>query len=357
MKNKIFSGYWGKCHCQGIAVDQKNGYLYYSFTTMLLKSDLEGNIIGSVSNIIGHLGCIAFHDGDGKIYASLEYKTDVIGSKILDKLGLADSTLRNGFYIAIFDVDKIDRMEMDAEKDGIMRAVYLKNPVEDYEGTVQVNGATIPRVHGCSGIDGTTFGPDFGSKDQKKFLHVCYGVYSDLERSDNDYQVILQYVADDWWDTLAKPLSQMAPHTCGPDMPRNKYFLYTGNTTYGIQNFEYDPYTGDYIACVYRGKKPEFPNYPMFVIDGRKAPKEEVLKGYDPEVKGMVLTLKETGLQQDGISGVDFPHGSTGFYAFGDGKFYVSEHFKNENEEQATNVCLYRLTITDGRWNFLCIEE
>ena len=349
MKNTIFSGYWGKCHCQGIAVDQKNGFLYYSFTTMLLKSDLEGNVLGSVSNIIGHLGCIAFNEADGKVYASLEYKTDAIGSKILGKLGLSDSTLKNGFYVAIFDVDKIDRMEMDAEKDGVMRAVYLKTPAEDFEGTA--NGHK--HVRGCSGIDGITFGPDFGSKDTAKYLHVCYGVYSNLERNDNDYQVILQYDSADWWDTMAKPLTQMAPHTSGPECFRNQYFLYTGNTTYGIQNFEYDPYTGDYIACVYKGKKPQFPNYPMFVINGKKAPKEEVLKGYTPEEKGLVLTLQETGLQENGIWGVDFPHGSTGIYAFGDGRFYISEHFETETGEQATNVCLYRLQITDGRWEFI----
>ena len=79
MKNKIFSGYWGKCHCQGIAVDETRGFIYYSFTTKLVKSDLDGNIIGTVDNIIGHLGCIDFNEKDGKVYASLEYKNDSIG--------------------------------------------------------------------------------------------------------------------------------------------------------------------------------------------------------------------------------------------------------------------------------------
>ena len=37
---KIFSGYFGKCHCQGIAIDEARGYVYYSFTTLLVKTDL-----------------------------------------------------------------------------------------------------------------------------------------------------------------------------------------------------------------------------------------------------------------------------------------------------------------------------
>ena len=88
LPNKIFSGYHGKCHCQGIALDKKNGYIYYSFTTKLIKSDLNGNIIGSVDGLIGHLGCIDFHEADGKVYGSLEYKNDIIGREILKNLDI-----------------------------------------------------------------------------------------------------------------------------------------------------------------------------------------------------------------------------------------------------------------------------
>ncbi len=351
MKNQIFSGYWGKCHCQGIAVDQKKGYIYYSFTTKLVKSDLEGNIIGTVDHIIGHLGCIDFNDIDGKVYASLEYKNDAIGRGILQSLGMSGESLQDAFYIAIFDVNKIDRMNMDAEADGIMRTVYLKTVVEDYEGAV-VNGGVVRRhIHGCSGIDGVTIGPDFGDKfGQTCYLNVCYGIYSDVERSDNDYQVILQYDMTGWWDRVAKPLSQCDMHRAGPAAPRRKYFLYTGNTTYGVQNLEYDAFTGDYFVCVYRGQKSEFPNYPMFVIDGGVAAKSERLQGHDAE--GLVLTLRETGCAENGISGIEFPHGNTGLYAFGNGEFYVSKHFCSETEGQATNVCLYRLYTDGGKWHF-----
>ena len=53
---------------------------------------------------------------------------------------------------------------MDAEKDGIMTAVYLKEVLNDYtaEG----------HRYGCSGIDGTTFAPMPGEKDDKKYHHI-----------------------------------------------------------------------------------------------------------------------------------------------------------------------------------------
>ena len=103
MKSGIFSGYWGKLHCQGIAVDPQKGFLYYSFTDKLVKCDMNGEVIGTVDHIIGHLGCIDFNDADGKIYASLEYKNDAIGRGILKTLGQEGKRLKNGFYIAIFD--------------------------------------------------------------------------------------------------------------------------------------------------------------------------------------------------------------------------------------------------------------
>ena len=40
----------------------------------------------------------------------------------------------NSFYVGIFNVDKISRMNMDAEKDGIMTASYLHEPSKDFEG-------------------------------------------------------------------------------------------------------------------------------------------------------------------------------------------------------------------------------
>ena len=63
----IFTGYWREGHIQGIAVDQKRGFIYCSFTTVLLKMDLEGNLLGTVENLVGHLGCIAFDEDRNRI--------------------------------------------------------------------------------------------------------------------------------------------------------------------------------------------------------------------------------------------------------------------------------------------------
>ena len=52
---RVSSGYHPEGHVQGIAIDEVGGYIYFSFTTILLKTDLSGNPVGSVCNIVGHL--------------------------------------------------------------------------------------------------------------------------------------------------------------------------------------------------------------------------------------------------------------------------------------------------------------
>lgn len=318
----IDSGVWNAGHCQGIAVDPKKGYVYYSFTTMLVKTDLQGRVIGSVTGLLGHLGCIDFCEGDGRVYGSLEYKNDVIGKGILQRLGVG-VVLEDAFYAAIFDVDKIDRAGMDATSDGVMTTVYLKEVVEDYHAEVTNAGRTVAHRYGCSGIDGLTFAPFPGSDSDRQYMFVTYGVYSDVERTDNDYQVILCYDTSDWAN-YERPLSQESMHVCGPESPRSKLFVYTGNTTYGVQNLEYDAYSHSFLMAVYTGKKPQFPNHPMYAVDARVAPRMETLRGVEPETCAEVLTLLGAKAPFE-TPGFDYPLGSTGLYAFGDGRYYVSE--------------------------------
>lgn len=337
---ELFSGHYGNCHCQGIAVDTAKGYVYYSFTTLLVKTDLSGNLIGTVDGLTGHLGCIDFCDADGRVYGSLEYKNDAIGKGIRSALGVAGNT-EAAFYCAIFDVDRITRVGMSAEQDGIMRAVYLREVVEDFCATVTVEGTEHLHRYGCSGIDGTAFGPLCGKKSDREYLHIAYGIYSDIGRADNDYQVILAYDAADWWDVYAKPLNQDNFHMSGPVCCENKFFLYTGNTCYGIQNLEYDPYTGNYLAAVYEGEKPEFPNLPMYVIDGSVPPKESVHRATGEPITELALLKK--GVEKAGVYGNRFPLGSTGIYAFGNGYYYFSQSGADGNG-QYTHLHLYRLT-------------
>ncbi len=332
LPSSIFSGYHGACHCQGIAVDLVKGYMYYSFTTKLVKSDLAGNIIGSVDGLIGHLGCIDFCEADGRVYGSLEYKNDAIGKGILRALDASDKQIANAFYCAIFDVDRIDRMGMDAERDGVMRAVYLPEVVADFEASVLHNGRELPHRYACSGIDGTARGPAWGDGDGKQYLNICYGVYGDVSRADNDYQVILRFDTEGWWDTLALPLCQDNMHQSGAGCT-DKCFLYTGNTNWGIQNLEYDAYSGNWLVAVYPGKKPQFSNYSMFVIDGTVAPAEGVHDAYGERIACLTLASQS-----------DFPHGSTGMCALGDGRYYFSEAGRHPEHGQYTNVTLWRAT-------------
>ena len=176
----VFSGYWGKCHCQGIAVDRKNRVIYYSFTTKLVKTDFRGNLIGSVDGLTGHLGCIGFCEADGKIYGSLEFKNDAIGKGILRALG-KDGRVAEAFYCAVFDGDAVVRPDMDAEKDGVMRAVFLPDVTEMYADTVRVGSKTLSHRYGCSGIDGTGWGKVPG--EDRYALLIAAGVYGDTGRA------------------------------------------------------------------------------------------------------------------------------------------------------------------------------
>ena len=298
-------------HVQGIAIDKKREFVYFSFTTCLVKTDMQGNIIGTVTGLAGHLGCIAYNYENGKVYGSLEFKHDAIGKGVLKTIGREDNIL-DGFYMTCFDVEKIDRIGMDAEKDGVMTAVYLDEVYKDYDAD--------GHRYGCSGIEGTTFAPDFGKSDGKQYLYVAYGIYSDLDRTDNDNQVILKYDISDW-DKYAKPLNQLDMHRSGPEKAYGKYFLFTGNTTYGIQNLEYDPVSGLMLAAVYVGKKEAFPNYSMFFIDCSKTPEGD---------KIFLADIAEKD-EKTGITGSNFPYGSTGIATLQDGKFLFSHEYKNNN--------------------------
>ncbi len=319
----IFTGYFPKCHIQGIAVDVKKGFLYCSFTTSLLKYTLDGKLIGGVGGLTGHLGCIDFCEDDGRVWGSLEYKNDCIGIGIREKLG-DSSEIINGFYAVAFDVDRITRPDMDATNDGVMTAVYLREVVNDYEAP--------GHRYGCSGIDGTGFGPAFGQPaGTKEYLHIAYGIYGDVARGDNDYQIILRYDRKEL-NKYERLLNQKAPHKLGPEQPDGKIFVFTGNTIFGVQNLEYDAHSQKWLMAVYRGQKPEFSNPPMFWFDGRKLPVEKAIK--DSGERHPVIEPAGTSA---------FAYGQTGICALGGGLFYIS-HEGRDGENQFSDIYLYRMT-------------
>ena len=334
-------------HIQGIARDH-DGNIYCSFTTELVKYSPEGELLGSVNGLTGHLGCLA-SGADGRIWGSLEYKNDSIGSGILRRTGAEFSG--NGFYAVVFDGSKIDRMNMNATTDGVMTAVYLAEVVADYEYETELTGGGLLKHRfGCSGIDGMTFAPAPGDPDGKPLLCVAYGIYRDVNRTDNDYQVILAYDTEKW-DSYALPLRQDAMHTSGPAAPDGKYFIFTGNTTFGVQNLEYDAENGRMVMAVYNGKKPIYPNHPMYIADWKAAPKHQRLVGFGDGTEGDTVPLWCAGLYDadSGIYGWDFPHGSTGMICLGGGEWLFSHPAKSE-EGFSSEITVHRWvgTTPDG---------
>ena len=343
LQAEIASGPFKAGHIQGIAVDQKKGYIYYSYTTMLIKTDLQGRIVGSVTGLLGHLGDLDLNEADGRVYGSLEYKNDAIGRGILN-MEKSTRTLDNAFYIAIFDVDRIDRVGMSAEKDGIMTTVYLPTVLEDYLAEVAISEGKKAHRLGCSGIDGVAFGPKFGSTSGKEYLTVAYGIYSEKDRSDNDYQVLLQYDTEKW-AKYERTLSQDDMHQMGPRKPAGQYFVFTGNTTYGVQNLEYDPFTEAWLMAVYKGVKEHYPNYTLFAADAKARPAKQTLQGIPYIKKGLVVPLKAEGLKDatTGIRGWMWGVGSTGMAALGGGYYYFSHNYNSE-QGQGSTIRMYRYT-------------
>jgi hypothetical protein len=300
-------GTWPSGHVQGIAVDVEGGYIYYSFTNLLAKYDFSGKLIGTLVGWTGHLGDLDFNPTDGKVYGSLEYG--------------ADQT----FYIAVIDVNRLDRVGIEASKTEIFRTVYLPEVIKDY----------VDHRYGCSGIDGVGFGPAFGHADGPRYLTVAYGIYSDTGRDDNDHQVLLQYDISDW-NKYAKPLIEAEPHHSGPSALQGKYFVRTGNTTYGVQNLSYDDTLQRWFMGVYPGKKKSFPNYLLFAIDARTQP-----MGWE---QGQLLALADDGLKDaaTGVRGWN-QKSDVGFQPVGHGLFYISVNSGSQGA-QTSDLTLMRWT-------------
>lgn len=352
LPREINAGAWKGGHVQGIALDGKNEYVYVSFTTLLVKMDLKGNVVGTVTGLLGHLGCLDYNDYDGRVYGSLEYKNDVIGKHIMKATG-SSKELETGFYVAIFDVDKITRVGMDAEKDGVMTTVLLKTVVKDYKAKVKgKNGEILEHRHGCSGFDGISFGPSFDGSG-RHMLTIAYGIYGDVNRTDNDYQILLQYDTSDWAKYEA-PLSQDNMHHRGPSKPDGKYYVFTGNTRWGVQNLEYDRCGNRWFLACYPGKKDTFSNFNLFVVDGKKKPSVRPLYGVGYEKVGKVLSFANGGRSDKKDLDVRGWHNKLGAYgicALGVnycGYFYLASGSKTK--DGLRTATLYLARYVGGRY-------
>ena len=312
-------GTWPTSHVQGIAVDLRGGFIYYSFTTLLAKYDFSGQLVGTLVGWAGHLGDLDFNPRDGRVYGSLEYKKD------------------RAFYIAVIDVSRIDRVGIEATQSDLFRTVFLPEVAQDYAADLDGDGKfdgdvakTPDHRYGCSGIDGVSFGPQFGRTDGPRLLTVAYGIYANAARTDNDHQVLLQYDTADW-ARYERPLSEVAPHHSGPATVHGKYFVRTGNTTYGVQNLAYDEASQRWLLGVYKGTKPSFPNYLLFAVDARTPPALGELVGVpgpggNGTAQGRLLALAAEGLRDDatGLRGWN-QKADVGLQPIGHGLFYVAK--------------------------------
>ncbi len=147
------------------------------------------------------------------------------------------------------------------------------------------------------------------------------------------------------WEKYARPLSLDNPTFKGPSKPAGRYFVHTGSTDWGVQNLEYDASSGLWYMAVYRGKKPNFPNYYLYAVKAASRPEVKELVGIPYCTKGKVIPLAEGGLRDEntGVSGWNFRYGSMGMHSFGNGYFYFSEN-KSDKEGQKAVLRLYRRT-------------
>lgn len=310
-----------KDHVQGMAIDTAARCFYLSFTTSLVKVDYEGNVLASIDSINGHLGAMSFDAAARKLYASLECKDDVIGQGIAKHLGTeAVSQELSKFYVVVFDVD------------GRQAGPGAGNPVIAGQYEVSEAIADYKTRYGCSGIDGVTIAPQIGKKNGKPRLYVAYGVYGDISRRDNDHQILLEYKLDAFKPGVTAPKASA------------KYFIYTGNTTWGVQNLCYDAKTGCIFMASYAGKKPEFPNFSLFAVPVAQKPVKKVLRGLEDDGEHLSLALWQQGLlgSVKGIRGWRFSDATTGICTLGDGTWFVSTPLKLRKGMQTATVRLLR---------------
>ncbi|MGH1560695.1 hypothetical protein ACRAWD_29630 [Caulobacter segnis] len=82
----------------------------------------DGKLVGTLVGWTGHLGDLDFNPADGKVYGSLEYKKD------------------KAFYIAVIDVARLDRVDVEASQSEIFRTVYLPEVARDYAADINGDG-------------------------------------------------------------------------------------------------------------------------------------------------------------------------------------------------------------------------
>ncbi len=225
-------------HLQGFTTD--NEFVYWSFTDSLVKTNLNNTVIAQVPVLGGHLGDIDYYGG--KIYASL------MGNALRgEPWGQWTS-----FHIDVFDCDTL-----------ALEKMIRLDPCYKMH-------ANIPENHGFRGIDGVAVK---SGADGRPELWVAAALETAPEY---DKQMLMHFNLDG-------------------ELIEIKYFK-TGNTTFGIQNLDYEDDTGLFWFTTYGGHKEFQTNTGLFSV---RAETEEVISEHD----------------------IMIPYG---FHAYGKGKYLVS---------------------------------
>ena len=162
------------------------------------------------------------------------------------------------------------------------------------------------------------------------------GLPRDLTRNATAHRRTLMAASKAFYE---RPLTEAAPHRVGPGKVDGKYFAFTGNTHYGVQNLEYDPYLERWWMGVYQGTKPQYPNYLMFAVDAKDRPRYQSPTGLDGE-KGLILPLAQDGLLDEatGIRGWN-RDASVGVQSLDNGLYNLAEQTKIDGQ-QASEITL-----------------
>ncbi len=247
---------------QGFTTDGK--YMYWSFTDSLVKTTLQNTVKIQVPALGGHLGDIDYYDG--KIYASMmgtALKGQPYGSW-------------SAFYIYVYDAGTL-----------ALEKMIRLDPCYGMHANFKENG-------GFRGIDGV-------SVHKGKSGEAELWVAGSLEvGADYDKQMIFRFSFDG-------------------ELLETKHFK-TGNTTFGIQNLDYEEDTGYFWFSTYGGSEEFQTNKYLFCVDPES---EEIIGAYDACT----------------------PYG---FHAYGEGKYLVSFQSGKNGDRQGF---AYEVTLDEIRRN------
>lgn len=319
---KLDGGTWTlpeDAHLQGVTKDDKNEFIYYSFTDRLVKVNMRtGQMVASVNLFeSAHLGDLAYYDG--MVYGSLNcdyYKY----YRPTDKM-----------HVARFDVSEMTEMNMDYQD--IMTTISI-DAVNRRDGTRE----------DPTGYDGITFGPMPGDNSGDIYMILA----CDLAHSDKTNHAMFAYNVKDLEGKFQSLTDPTNPHRTQNLSPSKTWYFYLGYIRLAAQTLEYNAEENEYWLTYYQGEQEGYLNAWMYVIDASKAPTQKQVDfgtssepGYSSSgsqiLNVQTLTLKEVGTYHEstGVWGItELIHNVTvGFIPLGNDYFYIGYNGETDGKQ------------------------